>query len=271
MKIGVRWLNSIFFLVGVFLLAPNESIGTELPLPTGNFINFNSNFTLVSIDYSVDEGGEIKGHLNPFSAIKGGKGLLGSGGELAQFQSSPPMEWGLLTLMWFSGGILATVSRFLITSLLEIVILAPNPDQRDLHLILSSVMVLGGVPWIVSGSLYGLSFLSNNYRSSFWWMLLGAYSGQAVSFGLNLLFLSIDRTPTKSIAFFLGLLTDGVLVATGTVLFYALFRKPFGQVVHIGGLINYTDGKFKPGLPTITPYTDGRGTGVNISIIRGRF
>lgn len=189
--------------------------------------------------------------------------------------SVPPVEWPLVLLQGFSGMIVAGVTSFLLQTLVDLVVIGPLITAEDLEKsgIISTVVVLAVVPWLVAGTVYGLGQLSNNYRGSFWWALIGAYVGEGIAFGLGLLLNSIDTSDRKNISRLVRFLLDGLLIGVGSVLFYTLFRSSTGSFVRIGSLLQRQEGgrwAWGVPLPRVSQHENGE-TMVSFPVFSGRF
>ena len=208
-----------------------------------------------------------------------GKPAAGGASDLPAPMSQgtrPPIEWSLAVFQTFSGMIVAGVSSFVVQTIVELAIVGPaqvnvQAETSALSGIVGTLVSLATIPWLVAGTVYGLGRLSNNYRSSFWWSLLGAYVGEAVALGVGLLINFVDQSESKSTSRLLRFLLDGLFIGFGTVLFYTLFRYSVGNFQQIGALIQYRQGVWSWGvpLPHISQYNDT--TTVSVPVLSGSF
>ncbi len=190
--------------------------------------------------------------------------------------TAPSVEWPLVVLQGFSGMIVAGVSSYLLQTLVDLSIVGPVLSERsatDFQTagIVGTLVTSAVIPWIIGGTVYALGRLSNNYRSSFWWALLGAYLGEGVAMGVGLLLNAIDQSEGRSTSRLIRFLLDGLLVGVGSVLFYTLFRYPLGNVQQIGSLLQYNHGSWAWGLPLPRLSSVSNNTTVSIPVLSGRF
>ena len=195
-------------------------------------------------------------------------------------KSEPPVEWGFLLVQGFSGAVTAATGGLIIQSVFESILLtsstgekptAEEIQQRRNAYLFSSTLNLISLPWGVAGAVYGVGLLSTDYVPKFWWILLGAYTGKALSFGVNvLLSYAIDKPSTGTVV--LNLLVDGLFTGLGAMLFHYWFRTPF-QGVEVGGpLFKYRDGRWSWGIPLPSVEWEPSGNRrVTIPLLSGKF
>ncbi|MCB9639648.1 MAG: hypothetical protein H6727_12210 [Myxococcales bacterium] len=186
-----------------------------------------------------------------------------------------PSEWPLALLMGFSGVIVSVVVSYVSQAVIEAAMVSPSSPTVESRLNASLAYTsinIALIPWVVAGTMYGLSRLSNNYRSNFWWMLLGAYIGQVTSAGIGLLATFLGSgTERFTVARIVTLFADGLLAAAGALLAYLLVRKPYEEVETLGTLIHYKDGKMRWGVPLPMVTREGNDQRVMVSLFAGRF
>lgn len=197
-------------------------------------------------------------------------------------KASPPMEWPLILLEFFSGGIVAGFGSVLLQSLIDIStglnVEGRNLTKEELAQELATAATIRGVvvftviPWAVALTVWGIGTRSNNYTGNYWWALLGAYAGQLLSLGSGLLLNALDTTETKEVSRIISFLLDGFLTAFGSILLYNLLRKPFKGIQQIGSLMRYDKGQWQVGIP-LPMVSANRQQGVTVfaPVLSGQF
>lgn len=182
-------------------------------------------------------------------------------------------EWGLMLLQTFAGGVVATVSSVLSQEISNTLIFGTNVTAEKVSLasLVSSVIGLALVPWFVALTVYGIGRVSNTNEGSFWWTLLGAYLGSLASFGLGRLAQSLDPSPGKDTARPIRHALDGVLLVLGAMIFHTAFLRPYGDVIHLGSLLQWRKGSVHWGVPVATFAQEGGHSTVQLSLLQGRF
>ncbi len=190
-------------------------------------------------------------------------------------KGTPPSEWQLLLFMALSGAIVSVVSSFAIQSLFEFLLITPSNNTAESRINASLAYTAANValiPWVVAGTLFGLSRLSNNYDSNFWWMLLGAYAGQVLSAGIGLMSTLLGSgTQRFAVARIVTLIADGLLAATGAMLAYLFTRKAYEEVEHMGALFHLREGRVQMGIPLPLIYRDAYEQRISMTFVAGRF
>lgn len=190
-------------------------------------------------------------------------------------KGTPPSEWQLLLFMALSGAIVSVVSSFSIQSLFEFLLITPSNNTAESRINASFAYTAANValiPWVVAGTLFGLSRLSNNYDSNFWWMLLGAYAGQVLSAGIGLMTTLLGSgTQRFAVARIVTLIADGLLAATGAMLAYLFTRKAYEEVEHMGALFHLREGRVRMGIPLPLIYRDAYEQRISMTFLAGRF
>lgn len=189
-------------------------------------------------------------------------------------KSVPPVEWPLVLLQGFSGMVVGAFGSFMMQALIDLALAPTITDQASFETsgLISNLATLLVMPWVIGGTVYGLGQLSNNYTSSFWWALIGAYVGQGVAFTVGLLLNYLDTTEGQPTSRLIRFLLDGLLIGIGSVLFYTLFRRSRGTFQQIGSLMHFRNGQMVWGLPLpVVSQPQPGETSVSVPILTGTF
>jgi hypothetical protein len=290
---------------GLFLLSPTLSRAQSIAEPIPSFLSgvlLSSSLVVWGEDgASIPSGGSLRksravsfaldGETSLRGAFDGDTSLRGAlcgaftGGicvppapkerQRERPKGAPPSEWQLLMFMALAGAVVSVVSSFAIQSLFEAVMVVPSNPTAESRVNASFAYTATNValiPWLVAGTLYGLSRLSNNYGSNFWWMLLGAYAGQVVSAGIGLMSTLLGSgTDRFAVARIVTLVADGLLAATGAMLAYLFTRKPYEEIEHLGALLHLRQGRVHMGIPLPLIYRDAYEQRISMTLLAGRF